>query len=77
AKAFVARAAASAANLPSVLASLRKRLEERAPTLISQAREEWVDAKPIVIERLRETTSRFTGKPRRAATATATATAAI
>jgi predicted nucleotide-binding protein (sugar kinase/HSP70/actin superfamily) len=73
AKALGKRAAASVAALPSVLASWRKRLQERAPTLISQAREEWVDAKPLVVERLRETTARFTGTSRRASAVPATA----
>ena len=73
AKALGKRAAAAVASLPSVLSSLRKRLQERAPTLISQAREEWVDAKPLVVERIRETTSRFTGKSRRASSAAAPA----
>jgi predicted nucleotide-binding protein (sugar kinase/HSP70/actin superfamily) len=47
----------TAKGLPTQLAALRGRLKERAPILFAQAREEWVDAKPVVIEKLR---SRFT-----------------
>jgi predicted nucleotide-binding protein (sugar kinase/HSP70/actin superfamily) len=56
-KALAANAVAAARALPSTLAALRGRLKERAPVLFAQAREEWVDAKPIVVEKLR---ARFT-----------------
>jgi predicted nucleotide-binding protein (sugar kinase/HSP70/actin superfamily) len=73
AKALATKAVDAARALPGLLATLRKRLRERAPTLMAQAREEWVDAKPLVVEKLRATTSRFTG--RRPATESAPATA--
>ena len=57
AKAFATRAVESARGLPGALAALRGRLKERAPILFAQAREEWVDAKPMVVEKLR---ARFT-----------------
>jgi predicted nucleotide-binding protein (sugar kinase/HSP70/actin superfamily) len=57
AKAFAKNALAAVRALPETLAVFRGRLKERAPILFAQAREEWVDAKPIVIEKLR---ARFT-----------------
>ncbi|HSZ82637.1 MAG TPA: hypothetical protein VLA14_10155, partial [Polyangia bacterium] len=54
----LARTAVTAARaLPATLSALRGRLKERAPVLFAQAREEWVDAKPVVVEKLR---ARFT-----------------
>jgi predicted nucleotide-binding protein (sugar kinase/HSP70/actin superfamily) len=44
---------AAARALPATLATLRGRLKERAPVLFAQAREEWVDVKPVVIAKLR------------------------
>jgi predicted nucleotide-binding protein (sugar kinase/HSP70/actin superfamily) len=56
-KALAARAIEAARGLPSTLATLRGRLKERAPVLFAQAREEWVDVKPVVVEKLKR---RFT-----------------
>jgi len=53
AKAAARRAWTAARSLPATAAKLRRRIAERAPTLLAQAREEWVDAKPALIERLR------------------------
>jgi predicted nucleotide-binding protein (sugar kinase/HSP70/actin superfamily) len=47
----------AARALPAALLTLRGRLKERAPVLFAQAREEWVDARPVMIEKLR---TRFT-----------------
>jgi hypothetical protein len=60
AKAFAGRVVETAKALPGTLATLRGRLKERAPVLFAQAREEWVDAKPVVVEKLR---ARFRGAP--------------
>jgi hypothetical protein len=57
---------AAARALPGALATLRGRLTERAPALFAQAREEWVDAKPAVVERLHRATARLTTPPWRA-----------
>jgi hypothetical protein len=66
AKALAARALDAARALPATLATLRGRLKERAPILLAQAREEWVDAKPVVVEKLR---ARFTRSTRPSAAA--------
>jgi predicted nucleotide-binding protein (sugar kinase/HSP70/actin superfamily) len=58
AKALAKAAVATARTLPSTLATLRGRLKERAPVLFAQAREEWIDAKPVVVEKLRARFSR-------------------
>ncbi|HEV3030447.1 MAG TPA: 2-hydroxyglutaryl-CoA dehydratase [Polyangia bacterium] len=63
AKALAARALEAARGLPATLNALRGRLKERAPILFAQAREEWVDAKPVVVEKLRR---RFTRRAPRA-----------
>jgi predicted nucleotide-binding protein (sugar kinase/HSP70/actin superfamily) len=57
AKALAKRAVSAAKALPATLATLRGRLKERAPVLVAQAREEWVDAKPLIVEKVR---ARFT-----------------
>jgi predicted nucleotide-binding protein (sugar kinase/HSP70/actin superfamily) len=57
AKALAKRAVSAAKALPATLATLRGRLKERAPVLVAQAREEWVDAKPVIVEKVR---ARFT-----------------
>jgi predicted nucleotide-binding protein (sugar kinase/HSP70/actin superfamily) len=51
-KAFATSAVAAARTVPGTLATLRRRLRERGPVLMAQAREEWVVVKPMVIERL-------------------------
>jgi hypothetical protein len=58
AKALAGRVVEAAKALPGTLATLRGRLKERAPVLFAQAREEWVDAKPVVVEKLRTRFSR-------------------
>ncbi len=70
AKALAKSAVTTARALPGTLAALRSRLKERAPILFAQAREEWVDAKPAVVEKLQHATTRFT-KPWRTTTAAA------
>jgi predicted nucleotide-binding protein (sugar kinase/HSP70/actin superfamily) len=69
-KALAARAVAAARALPGTLATLRVRLRERAPVLFAQAREEWIDARPAVVERVHHATTRLTrpwrAKPDRA-----------
>ncbi|HTA18409.1 MAG TPA: hypothetical protein VK989_03905, partial [Polyangia bacterium] len=67
AQAFGARVVEAASALPSTLAALRGRMKERAPILFAQAREEWVDARPAVVEKLQQATTRFT-KPWRSST---------
>jgi predicted nucleotide-binding protein (sugar kinase/HSP70/actin superfamily) len=57
AKALAKSALDAARALPATLATLRGRLKERAPILFAQAREEWIDVRPIVIDKLR---TRFT-----------------
>jgi hypothetical protein len=44
----------AARALPGAAARLRRQVAERAPTLLAQAREEWVDAKPALKARLRQ-----------------------
>src|SRR6185436_13794435 len=39
--------------LPGWLARTRKRVMERSPQLFAQAREEWVEARPIIVERVK------------------------
>jgi len=39
--------------LPGWLARTRKRVVERSPALFAQAREEWVEARPIIVERVK------------------------
>jgi predicted nucleotide-binding protein (sugar kinase/HSP70/actin superfamily) len=50
--------------LPGWLARTRKRVMERSPVLFAQAREEWVEARPIIAERVKaraqKTMARFT-----------------
>jgi predicted nucleotide-binding protein (sugar kinase/HSP70/actin superfamily) len=60
AKDLAKRAVSAAKALPATLATLRGRLKERAPVLVAQAREEWVDVKPVIVEKVR---ARFTKTP--------------
>jgi hypothetical protein len=50
--------------LPGWLARTRRKLVERSPVLFAQAREEWVEARPIIAQKMREraekTIARFT-----------------
>jgi len=47
------RMVAAARAMPGALARARKRLVTRAPVLMAQAREEWIDAKPVIVDKLR------------------------
>jgi predicted nucleotide-binding protein (sugar kinase/HSP70/actin superfamily) len=70
AKAFGKTVLETARTLPATLSALRGRLEERAPILFAQAREEWVDARPLVVEKLQRATTRLTTPPWRTVPAT-------
>jgi hypothetical protein len=63
AKAALTSAAGAAKALPGWLARMRKKIVERSPVLFAQAREEWVEAKPVLVERMKtkahETINRF------------------
>jgi len=54
AKQLLTRAVAAARALPATLNTLRKRTMERSPVLFEQAREEWVEQKPIIVEKMKE-----------------------
>src|SRR5882672_5847497 len=54
AKAAVRGAWQTARALPGAAAKVRRRVIERGPTLLAQAREEWVDARPVLAQRLRD-----------------------
>jgi predicted nucleotide-binding protein (sugar kinase/HSP70/actin superfamily) len=75
AKELAKSAVAAARALPGTLATLRGRLKERAPVLFAQAREEWVDAKPAVVQKLQRATTRLTTPPWRATKPAADSTA--
>jgi hypothetical protein len=53
AKAAARDALASARALPASARKLRRKIADRAPTLLAQAREEWVEAKPVLAAKLR------------------------
>src|SRR5207244_3866006 len=55
ARATARRLAAAARELPGWLARTRRKLVEHSPVLLAQAREEWVEARPIVAERMKAT----------------------
>jgi predicted nucleotide-binding protein (sugar kinase/HSP70/actin superfamily) len=54
AKDLVKKAIATARALPETLRTLRKRTMERSPVLFEQAREEWVEQKPIIVEKMKQ-----------------------
>ena len=54
AKLFLKKAVATARALPGALDKLRKRTLERSPVLFGQAREEWVEQKPIIVEKMKQ-----------------------
>jgi predicted nucleotide-binding protein (sugar kinase/HSP70/actin superfamily) len=45
---------AAARALPTTLAKLRKRFVQRTPVLFEQAREEWIEAKPILVQKVKD-----------------------
>jgi predicted nucleotide-binding protein (sugar kinase/HSP70/actin superfamily) len=57
--------------LPGWLARTRRKMVERSPVLFAQAREEWVEARPIIAQRMRaraeKTLARFTPRSQRPA----------
>ncbi|HXJ21210.1 MAG TPA: 2-hydroxyglutaryl-CoA dehydratase [Polyangia bacterium] len=55
AKAAVGSVLAAAKAAPGFVAGLRKKLVERGPVLMAQAREEWKDARPVFEAKARET----------------------
>jgi predicted nucleotide-binding protein (sugar kinase/HSP70/actin superfamily) len=65
---MVARRTVEAARgLPGWIARTRRKLVERSPVLLAQAREEWVEARPIIAQRMRakaeKTLGRFRSRP--------------
>jgi len=54
AKMFAQKTVAAARALPGFLAKLRKRAAERSPVLFEQAREEWVEQRPIIVEKMKQ-----------------------
>jgi hypothetical protein len=68
---------AAAKAAPGWLAGLRKKLVEKGPVLVSRAREEWVDARPVVETEIKERVANVVNKlpGRRARTTEAAATA--
>ncbi|HVV16960.1 MAG TPA: 2-hydroxyglutaryl-CoA dehydratase [Polyangia bacterium] len=55
AKAAVGSVVAAAKGAPAFIAGLRKKLVERGPVLVAQAREEWKDARPAFEQKARDT----------------------
>jgi predicted nucleotide-binding protein (sugar kinase/HSP70/actin superfamily) len=47
------RALGAARALPGAARGLQQKVAERAPTLLAQAREEWVEARPVLAQKLR------------------------
>jgi predicted nucleotide-binding protein (sugar kinase/HSP70/actin superfamily) len=54
ARLFAKRAVAAARDLPATLVKMRKRAMERTPVLLEQAREEWIDAKPLLVQKVKD-----------------------
>ena len=54
AKQLLKDAVAGARALPETLRTLRKRLLERSPVLFEQAREEWIEQRPIIVEKMKQ-----------------------
>jgi hypothetical protein len=54
AKMFAQKTIAAARALPGWLAKLRKQAIERSPVLFEQAREEWVEQRPIIVEKMKQ-----------------------
>jgi predicted nucleotide-binding protein (sugar kinase/HSP70/actin superfamily) len=54
AKLFVKRTVEAARALPSTLAKMRKRAAERSPVLFDQAREEWIEQRPIIVQKVKD-----------------------
>jgi hypothetical protein len=54
ARALATRAAAALKAAPAWLRGLKQKLETRGPDLMAQAREEWVVARPLVMEAMRK-----------------------
>src|SRR6185369_4315943 len=54
AKVLAKKTLAAARALPGALAKLRKRAIERSPVLFEQAREEWIDAKPLLVQKAKD-----------------------
>jgi hypothetical protein len=71
AKAALSTVAAGVKAAPGFLAGLRKKLVERAPVLVAQAREEWKDARPIIEEKARAKVTAGINKIRRRPAASA------
>jgi hypothetical protein len=72
AKAAVGTLVAAAKAAPGWIAGLRKKLVEKGPVLVSRAREEWVDARPVVEAEIKERVANVVSKlpGRRARTTT-------
>jgi len=62
AKAALSTVAAGVKAAPGFIAGLRKKLVERAPILVAQAREEWKDARPVFEQKARETVTASVAK---------------
>jgi predicted nucleotide-binding protein (sugar kinase/HSP70/actin superfamily) len=54
AKRFAQQTVAAARALPGALAKMRKRALERSPVLFEQAREEWIEAKPVLVQKVKD-----------------------
>jgi hypothetical protein len=63
ARVMVRRTVEAAKALPGWLARTRKKLVEKSPVLFAQAREEWVEARPVIAQKVRaqaeKTVARF------------------
>jgi predicted nucleotide-binding protein (sugar kinase/HSP70/actin superfamily) len=60
ARAAAERVAGAVKAVPGWLARTRKKVMERSPQLFAQAREEWVEAKPIIVERMKTRAQKLT-----------------
>jgi predicted nucleotide-binding protein (sugar kinase/HSP70/actin superfamily) len=69
ARAVALRTVEAVRGLPGWLAKTRRKLVERSPVLFAQAREEWVEARPIIAQRVRaraeKTMARFNPRSQR------------
>ncbi|HVR62995.1 MAG TPA: 2-hydroxyglutaryl-CoA dehydratase [Polyangia bacterium] len=54
AKMAARKAVAAVRGLPAALGKLRKKIANRSPALFAQAREEWIEAKPILTAKLKQ-----------------------
>jgi predicted nucleotide-binding protein (sugar kinase/HSP70/actin superfamily) len=65
ARVMARRTIEAARALPGWLARTRKKLVEKSPVLFAQAREEWVEARPIIVEKMKSQAEKTVARLRR------------